>query len=65
MRKMTDEDIEQRLLDNELPMELIEYGENVDDPKSHWECHNCGHEWTASADNILRGKGCPHCAGRA
>ena len=63
MRRLTEEDIEQRLLDGELPMELIEYGDNVDDNSSRWECHNCGHEWGACADNILRGKGCPYCAG--
>jgi putative zinc ribbon protein len=28
-----------------------------------WKCkiENCKHEWKATPDNILRGRGCPHC----
>ena len=25
--------------------------------------HSCGNEWTATPDNILRGRGCPKCSG--
>lgn len=29
-----------------------------------WRCQNCGHDWMATPNNRVRGKGCPACAGR-
>ncbi len=33
--------------------------------KARFRCFLCGHEWVAPPHSILRGIGCPYCAGRA
>lgn len=33
--------------------------------KVWWKCEECGHEWKASIGTIVRGHGCPACAGKA
>ena len=55
--------IEQRLIDNNRTIELVNYGKNGDDSSSQWKCTICDHEWATAAGAILNGgNGCPKCA---
>ena len=64
MKKLTVEDIEQRLIDDDRPITLLSYGGGFMVKKgSRWKCHDCGNEWDSTANNILNSKrGCPPCS---
>jgi len=59
---LTPEIIQQRLDDDGRGIILVEYGSTVNN-KSTFQCSE-GHEWSAKTSNVIRGRGCPHCAER-
>lgn len=59
--KYTPDSINKLIADRGL--KLISYGGNVKTPSS-FRCSK-GHEWSTNATTVLRGFGCPHCAGQA
>lgn len=46
---------------NTLPVNQVRAGTIQ---KLWWVCVKCGHEWEATGDNRVHGKGCPACSGR-
>jgi len=61
-RKLTNEIVDQRLRDDERTIERR--GDYVNtSTKIEWACKVCNHTWLAAPKSILRGSGCPACAG--
>lgn len=58
--KRTQEEFEKDV--NEINPDIIVLGEFTKvATKISFKCKNCGYEWLAKPNNILSGKGCPHC----
>jgi hypothetical protein len=61
--RLTPEIIAQRLINDDRPITLLSYSNSGKDNNSLWKCDKCGHEWNASANNVLNNdSGCPPCA---
>ena len=61
-RKQSEDEIKQRLIDDNRPITLLDYGGSTS-KESTWKCHDCGRIWVTKANSVLnRGTGCASCS---
>lgn len=63
-KKKTHEEYVQELFEKNIPVEALERYKGNQVNILH-KCQKCGYEWSARPANILNGKGCPACVGKA
>lgn len=60
-RRKTDDEFKKELASKNPDVDVL--GEYVDDKtKVQAKCRNCGHGWSVTPSNLLRGRSCPKCA---
>ena len=64
MKKLTNEEYDQRLIERDIKYKRLGEYINSNTPLEHL-CHICNNTWKGVPNGILKGRGCPYCASNA